>query len=401
MGSVLRIPAWVPRGRTSDVALAAAVGVLVVAFTLVDMVPMDNTDLVGLVPVVAACAALFVRRDHPIAVLLLTLLANAVYYPFVVTDGPIFVTFAVALYSAAAEGHLVIGTIVGVGFATAIGISEYSSGENHLADAALFLLYGWIVAVIALGGMLHNRNAFLAEAQRRAAEAEHTLEEEARRRAVEERLRIARELHDVLGHHLSLINVQSGAALHGFARAPDRAEQALDAIKRTSRDALRELRETLGVLRQVDEEAPTAPAPSLAALDELVAHLGRAGVQVRLELPHGMRPLPPAVDLAAYRIVQEALTNVTRHSGAASAVVRIEFEERRVRVRIDDEGRGGGTGFATGSGEPAGSGRGSGSGVAGMGERARALGGEFDAGARPGGGYRVSASLPLRREGVA
>ncbi|GCE02539.1 two-component sensor histidine kinase [Embleya hyalina] len=408
MGSLTRIPAWVPRGPDAGAVGTAVVGVLVVAFTIVDMVPMDGSDALGLVPVFAACAALFVRREYPVTVLLLTLLASAVYYPFVVADGPLFVTFAVALYSAAARGRLVIAMVVGAGFATAVGVAEQRSGENHLADAALFLMYGWIVAVIAIGGMLHNRNAYLAEAHRRAEEAEHTLEAEARRRAVEERLRIARELHDVLGHHLSLINVQSGAALHGFARAPDRAEQALDAIKRTSRDALRELRETLGVLRQVDEEAPTAPASGLAALDELIAHMARAGIDVRLELPGGSRPLSPAVDLAAYRIVQEALTNVTRHSGAASAVVRIEFEERRVRVRIDDDGRAGARGTGDGRDAPrpgdtdgAAGGPGGGSGVAGMGERARALGGEFEAGARPGGGYRVSATLPLRREGAA
>ncbi|WP_237536110.1 sensor histidine kinase [Streptomyces sp. SID3343] len=409
MGSLPRIPAWMPRGTALDTVFTALLGGLVIAFTLADMVTLDAVDVPGLTPVVAACAALFVRRDHPVTVLLLTVVATMVYYPLVLADGPMFVTFAVALYSAAAGGHLLLATLTAAGFATVLGVSEIGSDENHLADAALFLLFGCIVAVVAMGGMVYNRHAFLAEAHRRAEETQRTLEAEARQRAVEERLRIARELHDVLGHHLSLINVQSAAALHGFARAPERAEQSLDAIKRTSRDALRELRETLGVLRQVDEEAPTAPAPSLAGLDELIGHMRRTGIDVSLELPHGMRPLPPAVDLAAYRIVQEALTNVTRHSGARAAVVRIEFEDGRVRVRVDDEGRAGSARSHDGNGDTDSegtgmsadtSGTGSGSGVAGMGERARALGGEFAAGPRPGGGYRVSASLPRRRDGA-
>ncbi|WP_406288852.1 sensor histidine kinase [Embleya sp. NBC_00896] len=386
MGTLPRISARPAREHSMEFAITVLVGIAVLGFTMVDMRPLDTNDVLGLSIVFGSCTALFLRRTHPLAVAFLTLLASALYYPLVYADGPLFLTFAIALYTAAAAGHLLVSSLLGAGIAAAIVSWELSSGENHLADAALFLLCGWIVAVIAIGGMLHNRNAFLREAEQRAAEAERILEEEARRRAVEERLRIARELHDVLGHHLSLINVQSGAALHGFAHAPEQAEEALAAIKTTSRDALRELRGTLGVLRQVDEEAPTAPAPGLARIEELIQHVHRGGVEVRLELPHGIRPLPPAVDLAAYRIVQEALTNVTRHSGAAEAVVRIAFEERRIRIRVDDNGRGGDV-------QP-------GNGVLGMGERARALGGTFDAGARPDGGFRVSAMLPLRRGGA-
>jgi len=378
-----------PRPRLADPLFTTAVGLLVVGLTLKDMWPLDPTDGAGTLFVAATCATLYLRRDHPVAVALVTLGACALYYPLIWVDGPLFVTFALALYNVAACGHTWIAATLGTVSAAATVATEMAGDENHLADAALFLLCGWIVAVVAVGGMLHNRNAFLAEARRRAEEAERNLEEEARRRAVEERLHMARELHDVLGHHLSLINVQSGAALHGFARSPERAEQALDAIRDASREALRELRATLGVLRRVDEDAPTAPAPSLTRITDLIDHTRRTGVDVSLETPGGIPPLPSSVDLAAYRIVQEALTNVTRHSGADRALVLITCDERRVRIRVDDDGRGGDV-------RP-----GSGTGVQGMGERARALGGGFEAGARPEGGFRVSATLPLHEEATA
>ncbi|HEX5598615.1 MAG TPA: sensor histidine kinase, partial [Micromonosporaceae bacterium] len=207
---------------------------------------------------------------------------------------------------------------------------------------------------------------------------EQRKEEEARRRATEERLRIARELHDVLGHHLSLINVQASAALH--RPDPTRSEQALAAIKQTSKETLRELRTALGILRQ-EGEAPTAPAPGLNRLHELVTTAGRPGLEVRVELAE-TRLLPPEVDLAAYRIVQEALTNVTRHAGATAVMVRVRPNGDDVLVEVEDDG----TGVP---GPP-------GNGILGMGERARALGGSLTAGPGPDGGFQVRARLPLR-----
>jgi signal transduction histidine kinase len=223
-----------------------------------------------------------------------------------------------------------------------------------------------------------NRRAYLAEARARELAAEQRLAEEARRRATEERLRIARELHDLLGHHLSLINVQASAALH--RPDPARSEQALTAIKQSSRETLRELRATLGILRR-DGEAPTAPAPALDRLGDLVTAAGRSGVTIRTELA-GDRPLPAEVDLAAYRIVQEALTNVTRHAGATAAVVRVRLEDDEVLVEVEDDGAG-----------PAGV---PGNGILGMRERARALGGSLTTGPGTDGGFRVCARLPLR-----
>jgi signal transduction histidine kinase len=259
---------------------------------------------------------------------------------------------------------------------TAVG--ELTSPIEHLDSISMFLLAGWAVAVIAMGVGVRTRKAYLREAERRAAE-------EARQQGTDERLRMARELHDVLGHNISLINVQASAALHRLTKDPgDDPVDALTAIKETSRQALRELRATLGVLRQVDEDAPLEPAASLSGLDALLDRARSTGLAVRGEVAGAPRPVPPEVDLAAYRIVQEALTNVARHAAAATAVVRIGYQDEDVCVQVDDDGTGGPGGPAKG-----------GSGIRGMRERARALGGELSAGARPEGGFRVLARLPL------
>ncbi|MBQ1014032.1 sensor histidine kinase, partial [Micromonospora sp. M51] len=208
--------------------------------------------------------------------------------------------------------------------------------------------------------------------------AEQRVAEAARRRATEERLRIARELHDVLGHHLSLINVQASAALH--RPDPARSEQALTAIKQASKETLHELRATLGVLREEGAGA-AVPAPGLSRLDDLVRTAGRPELEIRTELAE-TRPLPPEVDLAVYRIVQEALTNVARHAGATTAVVRVRPDHDDVLVEVEDDG-------TSQPGTP-------GSGISGMRERARALGGSLTTGSQPDGGFRVCARLPAR-----
>jgi signal transduction histidine kinase len=375
---------WPLRGRAADAAIAVGTAVLVVAGTLPQLTDQTRAGrmLLGVGLIAAACAALYVRRRHPIAVAVFTLLACGAYYPFAEPDGPMLLTFVVGLYTVAMEGHLVAAIALAT---TAMGVLVLGElDDRHIDNTGLMLFAGWLVAVIAIGGVTRNRRAYLQEAERRALDAERTKEEEALRRATEERLRIARELHDVLGHHISLINVQASAALHRLRQDPAQAEDALGAIKQTSKDALRELRATLGVLRQVDETAPTAPAPSLARLSELVDRAGAMGLSVRTEVEGGPRPVPAEVDLAAYRIVQEALTNVSRHAGTANAVVRIRYGDDDVRVEIDDDGRGAANGAGTG-----------GNGIRGMGERARALGGELFAGARPDGGFRVRARLPL------
>jgi signal transduction histidine kinase len=194
-------------------------------------------------------------------------------------------------------------------------------------------------------------------------------------------------LHDSLGHHVSLINVQAGVALHLMDDDPEQARSALAAIKRSSGELLREMRATLGILRGVDEGPPRTPVAGLARLEDLLAENRSAGLPVELEIVGAQRDLPPIVDQAAYRIVQESLTNTRRHAGPAHARVRLEYADEGLLVQVDDDGLG-----APAHTEPSG-----GNGLPGMRERATSLGGTLTAGPRPGGGFRVEAHLPASR----
>jgi signal transduction histidine kinase len=211
-------------------------------------------------------------------------------------------------------------------------------------------------------------------------------EEEERRHASEERLAIARELHDVLAHNISMINVQAGVALHLLEERPEQARPALTAIKHASKEALTELRSVLGVLRRVDEEDGSKdPSPTLARLDDLVVRANAAGLSVRKEVQGPVRLLPAPVELAGFRIVQEALTNVVRHAAATRTTVSVTYGDDSVTVQVDDDGRGTVPGPL-----------GSGSGIVGMRERAESIGGFLDAGpGLDGSGFRVRAWLPL------
>jgi signal transduction histidine kinase len=223
-------------------------------------------------------------------------------------------------------------------------------------------------------------------------QAEHTREDEARRRVDAERLRIARELHDVLAHGIATINVQAGVAAHVLHEHPEHAAQALQTIKQTSKDALRELRDVLGVLREADESEPREPTPGLSQLERLIDATSRAGVPTQVTIS-GHRPaLPATVDLAAYRIVQESLTNILRHAGSTSATVAISFDAEGMTVSVDDNGRG----HERLPREPSAlRPRTVGHGIRGMRERAHALGGELEAGPISNGGFRVHARLPI------
>jgi signal transduction histidine kinase len=209
--------------------------------------------------------------------------------------------------------------------------------------------------------------------------------EEALRRTSEERLRIARELHDALGHQLSLINVQSGVALHLNEELPEPTRASLTAIKEASKEALGELRSVLEILRQGGEPAPRTPALTLDRLDDLASQAKTAGLEVRTETEGEARPLPFGVESAAFRIIQEALTNVTRHARGATATVHVTYGTDDLIVEVDDDGRAPAAPNATGGGK----------GILGMRERATALGGELEAGPRPEGGFHVKATLPL------
>ncbi|QFG19998.1 sensor histidine kinase [Actinomadura sp. WMMB 499] len=367
-------------GRLTDEALAAAVSVVVVVGSLRSVIgsreePWAQTAL-GWALIVVVCGSLFVRR-LPLAAAVVSVVATGVYYVFSTYDGPLMIAPILAVYLLASKGRLQaasgIAALIVIG--TALGTL---SGNGDVNGVALFMLAGWVVAMVALGWVRHSRRAFLAEAERRAAG--------------DERLRIARELHDVTGHHISLINVQAGTALHRFHRDPAQAEAALAAIKETSREALRELRATLGVLRQADEDVPTSPVPGLDRIGELAGPARAAGLDVRTRIDGADgtgAPVPTEVGLAAYRIVQESLTNVVRHAGAANVTVRVERGAREVLVEVADDGRGAAPGEDGAPAVP-------GNGILGMRERARALGGDLTTGPGPDGGHLVRARLPYR-----
>ncbi|MDX3111178.1 sensor histidine kinase [Nonomuraea angiospora] len=361
------------------VSLVVIAGLLVgmaITYATKGEVQLNALDVV--LPVVA-CAGLLLRERYPVGALILVMLSVAAYYRYAGLDGPIVILPFVNLYTAAEKGHLTAAIAVGMTALLGMGIGE-TGGVRHVENSLFIMIAGWDVAAIAFGSVTRSRRLYLQAVEQRALEAEHSKEEEARRRASEERLRIARELHDVLGHNVSMINVQAAAALHGLRKRPEDAETALRTIKDTSKETLRELRTTLGVLRQVDEDAPTAPADSLARMDALVA---ASGLEVRTEVSGPLDAVPTEVDLAAARIVREALTNVSRHSGAKQATLTINNTSGNIMIRVEDDGPGaaydGGSGF----------------GLQGMRERATALGGTLEAGPRPEGGFRVVARLPL------
>jgi signal transduction histidine kinase len=327
--------------------------------------------------------SLIVRRRYPVAVLAVTLVtalwageqnAAVVWFALIVA----FFTAVLARKRAAAVASLVIGYVASVWPPWLIGQPGHATVGFALGLAA------GLMVLLSVAEVIRIRN-------QRAAAVKRGREEEQRRRASEERMRMARDLHDVVAHNISVINVQANTALHLMDRQPERARSALVTINDVSKQALVELRSVLGVLRDVDERAPRAPAPGLARLGDLVDNAAAAGLTVRTERDGRQVPLPADVDLAAYRIVQEALTNSARHSGGRLATVHLGYGDGALEIEVCDDGppRPGGTI------PPVGEGNGSGNGIAGMTERAAALGGTLTAGPRPDGGFEVRARLPL------
>ena len=242
-----------------------------------------------------------------------------------------------------------------------------------------------LLAAGALGAYVAARRQWLAAETDRAAQAEQAREEETRRRVDAERMRIARELHDVVAHSMAMINVQATAASMQLADDPAGAAEAIQAIRSASKSGLRELRAILDVLRVVDGGSPAVPVPDLRALAALVEATSAAGTPTTLESAEPPVPLPPPVALAVYRIVQEALTNVVRHAGRVAATVSLRQDAGYLRVDVVNAGAPAPASFSDGTG----------AGLAGMRERAAALGGTLDAGPRPGGGFAVRARLPV------
>ncbi|WP_243709698.1 sensor histidine kinase [Micromonospora sp. 15K316] len=368
-----RRPGW--REIVGDVPLA----VVLLAVGLLGTGPATarqgvTADGSAYAPVVVAALALVLRRRWPFATLAVTVLAAGAYLVLGHPYGPILLSLLVAVYSVAAHRAL-RPAAVGAAAALVLLTVHVFVGSGSPGLLGLMPAVAWVVVPFAVGTTV--RLSREAGARARA--------EEARRLADGERLRVAQEVHDVVGHGLAAIHMQAEIALHLLEKRPEQAHTALAAISRTSKEALDELRVTLAVVRRGDGTAERAPAPGLAQVPALRDRLAGAGLPVTVRVDGEPTALPVAVDLAAYRVVQESLTNVLRHAGPATAAVRIRYAATEVEVEVTDTGRGV---AATGSAP-------TGSGLAGMRERVTALGGTFDAGPAAGGGFRVHARLPV------
>jgi signal transduction histidine kinase len=377
----------VPPGRPTDLAVAGLVAVVQLGLTTLaarHRPDRHQLDLVAYALLTVGPVALVWRWRSPAGVLAVVMAACVVYFALAYPYGPAWLALIVAFWTAVTGGHRRFAWATAlVGLAAYFTLAALLDRGAPVAGVPTILAHlGWLLVVLAAAEVA------TASRQRRLA-AEQSRAEEARRRAGEERMRIARELHDVLAHNISLINVQAGVALHLMDEQPGQSRSALVAIKQASNDALGELRSVLDVLRQGDEAPPRAPASGLAHLDSLVEGAEATGLEVRTRVEGTPRPLPAGTDLAAYRIVQESLTNVTRHAGPASATVRIAYGDHDLTVQVDDDGNG--LEPPSAADLPLRPGRG----LVGMRERVAALGGELTTGPRPGGGFRVLAHLPL------
>jgi signal transduction histidine kinase len=390
-GGSRRLPAsaWV---FDSGLALAAA-GVSTLMFT--DFMNTAQPTLPrGMLALGYALALLHTlplaaRRRFPGAVLALCVATGLAVATLGVPE-LLGIAILVAVYSVAAYGDRWV-SLAGLAAAelgaAAVQLTQGSFQWPTPITNALVIAAAWL-----LGHFVGVRRAYTARLEQ-TAELERARAEQARQAVAEERLRLARELHDVVAHSISVIAVQSGVGAHVAKTQPEEAAKALAAIEVTSRAALTELRRLLGVLRQEDEpQGDLAPVPGLADLDSLLAEVAKAGLAVRLQVEGRPAQLPAGVDLSAYRIVQEALTNVVKHAGPARAQVAIRYRDHEVMVEVTDDGRG--------AAAPTGDGRARvGHGLIGMRERVAVFGGDLQTGPRPGGGFRVAARLPLAVEG--
>ena len=374
---------WVLDGL---LALSALVAMLVITTQIEPGDGERSIDALGYIVIGGAAAVLALRRTAPIIGLAVVTVLLWVYTAREYAGGPIYLVFFIMAFAVAVSNERRRSLVI-VATALAVLLSSHFLLFGFGDSVWPLLSVGWTAAAWFWGDGLRTRRAYLAGLEERARYLEETREEEARRQVADERLRIARDLHDVIAHSIASINVQAGSAIHVMDRRPEQARESLLAIKAASSEALAELRSTIGPLRADEHDAPRAPTPSLARLDPLLETAARAGLPVDVGVRGEPRPLPAAVDVAAYRIVQESLTNVVRHAQAHGATVTLDYSRGSVELEVIDDGRG-----ANGaSGAP-------GHGIAGMQERAEAVGGRVETGPRFSGGFRVWARLPISTE---
>ncbi|MGW2035389.1 sensor histidine kinase [Streptomyces sp. NPDC001356] len=385
----------------ADAALAAGVLACMVAGSFA--APQGHHGLtwdvhapavLSLLLMLAGSAALVFRRRAPKTVLAVTGTVSLVECVTGDPRAPVAMSAVIALFTVAATTDRSTTWRLGLLTMTVLTAAAMLAGPLPWYAQENLGVLAWTGIGATAGDAVRSRRAVVQAIRDRAERAERTREEEARRRVAEERLRIARDLHDVVAHHIALVNVQAGVAAHVMDKRPDQAKEALAHVRQASRSALDELRATVGLLRQSgDPEAPTEPAPGLSRLEELADTFRSAGLPVSVARADQGTELPAAVDLAAYRIVQEALTNVRKHAGPdAGAEVSVVRVGPNIEVTVLDDGPG--TPGAPGAGHA--SEDGGGHGLLGMRERVTALGGTLTTGPRYGGGFRVHAILPVK-----
>jgi signal transduction histidine kinase len=380
-------PPWAAHGGPPPLARYLAAGLVAVvqvagtfgaAHGQPDRRPVDGLAVALLL--VAPVAIVLLRRWTTPAVLAVGAATGSYFardYPF----GPVFLGLVIALVASVARGHRLAAWT-----AAALVLA------GHVADVALLHqrwswqsfggVLAWTLVVLAIAEVVRSW-------RERAATFREAARETRRRQAGEERLRIAQELHDVVAHHMSLINVQAGVALHlAEKQRPEQAEPALRAIKDASKEALTELRSLIDVLRADDAPAPRTPQATLARLDDIVDRSRHAGLDITRTVTGRPRALSAALELAAYRIVHESVTNIVRHAHARRATVDLDYGDTVLTVRVEDDGTGG----------PMLRNLKRGNGISGMQERARALGGELDLAPSPLGGLRIEARIPTGEE---
>ena len=364
--------------RLADTVFAAGLIVVVLVGAVIAPSGRTTMDAIGYGLLIIAAVATVARRRAPIVVLAITTAAMVAYevrgYPGVVPVIPVLVALFTVVRAGGRRPAVIAVSVIAIG-----GLIGELTCDDLSPDVLQrwYLLIGWLIAAAVAGELARQHRAYLEQVEQRAADAERTREETARRRADEERVRIARELHDTLTHHISIIKVHAGVAVHLAGKRNEPVPDALVAIEQASGEAMRELRATLELLRG-DEQA----SGGLGRVDVLLDGVRAAGLPVAMTITGRQRPLPAGVDRTVYRIVQEALTNTTRHADAAAATVQLSYHDDGLAVCVEDDGRGAGPVIA-------------GIGLAGMQERVAALGGSLRAGPRPGGGFQVYAELPL------
>lgn len=350
--------------------------------------PEDHEPTLGAYLLVAAVFLPLVwRRRLPWVAVVASGAAMVLYEALPLPPAPIILGPMIALYSLALyarQRRVSLLTLVVVALGVAVPLLVFSAGVRWIVETASALVL--LTAAALLGEAARSRREYVAEYERRAMEAERMREEEARRRTDEERMRISREVHDVVAHSLSIVTVQAGAAAALLDDDPARARESIENVRRTAKQALAELRSMLAVLRTPGTDVPLEPAADISHVSRLVDAVRETGLDISLETTGDLAAVPAFAGVSAYRIIQEALTNIVRHAHASRVAVRVHASADALEVAVQDDGAGAQEIIDT-----------AGHGIAGMRERVEALGGSFSAGTGTQGGFAVTAVIPLER----